>query len=272
MRGWIAIPLVRRWSSRSLAVRAAGGTQLDDRAQRPRVSRPRREPASRRRSRARRRRLVHGAGIGRARLARPEDRQDEAHRARSRLGAARRHRRPRRSPVDHRRRAQCDRPGRSEDEARPPVPAARVVGVRQPEHGRLRPARRSLVHRAERDLRAARPARREGARLQGAARSGPVRDHDDPLGRRLLRVACGQLPRPHRRGALDRARAAAADARPGRAARVVGLEGADLGERVERRQGRRLRPRHRALARMASPGRDADAVRRLRRRGRTSSG
>ena len=101
----------------------------------------------------------------------PKTGQDEARRPRRRLGAARRHRRPRRSAVDHRRRAQRDRPGRPEDAARPPLPAARVVGLRQPEHGRLRPARRPLVHRAERDLRPARSARRQGARLPGAERS-----------------------------------------------------------------------------------------------------
>ena len=32
--------------------------------------------------------------------------------------------------------------------------------------------------------------------FRGAARSGPVRDHDDAVGRRLLRVPRGQLPRP----------------------------------------------------------------------------
>ena len=86
----------------------------------------------------------------------------------------------------------------------------------------------------------ARPARREGAGLPGAERRRSVRDHDDAVGRRLLRVPRGQLPRPCGRRAFHRTRAAATDARPGRAARVVGLEGADLGERVERRQGRRV--------------------------------
>ena len=241
-----------------------GRYQLDGPAERrARVPRAGGEPAARRGSGARRRRLVHGAGIGRARLARPEDRQDEACRPRRRFSAARCHRRSRRRPVDHGRRAQRDRPGRPEDEARPPLPVARLVGLRQPEHGGLRPPRRPLVHGAERDLRAARPARRQGAGLQGAARRRPVRDHGDAVRRRLLRVPRRQLPRPYRRRPFHRPRAAAADARPGRAAGVVGLEGADLGQRVERRQGRRLR--------RLPPGAGASGASRARRRCRMRS-
>ena len=137
------------------------------------------------------------------------------------LGAARGHRRPRWSAVDHRRRAERDRPGRPEDTARPPLPAARVVARRQPEYRDLRPPRHPLVHRAERHLRAARPAQREDAGLHSAARSRSVRDHGDAVGRRLLRLACRQLPRPRGRRAFDRARAAAAD----RAIRARGARG-----------------------------------------------
>ena len=243
-----------------------GGRDDRDSAHRSRISRPGRQPASRRRSRARRRRLVHRAGLGRARLARSEDRSDAARAPRRRLGASRRHRRPGRGAVDHRRRAERDRPGRSEDAARPQLPAARVRGLRQPEHRRLRQARRALVHRAERDLRAARPEGREGAGVPCAERNRPLRHHRHACRRRLLRLARGQLPRPGGRRALHRSRPQSADARPGRATRVVGLEGADLGERVERRQGRDVRARHRTLARVAPPRRDADAVRGLRRR------
>ena len=104
--------------------------------------------------------------------------------------------------MDHRRRAERDRPRRPEDAARPALPAARIVRLRQPQHGRLRPARHPLVHGAERDLRAARPARRKGAGLPGAEGRGPVRDHHDAVGRRLLRV-----PRGSYLGRVDTSRA-----------------------------------------------------------------
>ena len=246
---------------------AAAGTSSPA-AHGPRVPRPGRKPASRRRSRARRRRLVHGPGIGRAGLARSEDRQDAARSPRRRLGAARRHRRPRRRAVDHRRRAERDRPRRPENAARPRLPAARIVGLREPEHRRLRQARRALVHGAERDLRPTRPEGREGARVQRSARSRPVRDHGDAVRRRLLRLARRQLPRPGRRGALHRPRVEPPDARPGCATRVVGLEGADLGERVERGQGRDVRAYHRTLARVAS----SRARRRCRMRSTSTTG
>ena len=67
-------------------------------------------------------------------LARPENGLDAARRARSGPGAARRHRRPRRSAVDHRRRAQRDRPGRSEDAPSSPFPASGRIRLREPEH------------------------------------------------------------------------------------------------------------------------------------------
>ena len=49
----------------------------------------------------------------------PKTGPDAAHRSRGRLGAARCHRRARRCALDHRRRAERDRPGRPEDAARP---------------------------------------------------------------------------------------------------------------------------------------------------------
>ena len=168
--------------------------------------------------------------------------------------------------MDHRRRAERDRPRRPEDAARPGVPAAGVLGLRQPEHRRLRPPRGALVHRSERDLRAARSEGRQSAGLPGTERRGSVRDHRDAVGRRLLRLARRQLPRPDRRRAVHRPRPEPADARPGCATCVVGLEGADLGERVECRQGCDVCACHRSLARVAAPGLDADAVRGLRGR------
>ena len=96
--------------------------------------------------------------------------------------------------------------------------------------------------------------------LVGAARHRPVRDHDDAVGRGLLRVARRQPHRAdrHANGPGDGDPAAAA--RPGRAARLVRLEGADLGERVERGQGRALRAADAPLARVASAGRKPAAL------------
>src|SRR5262249_8538489 len=72
---------------------------------------------------ARWRRLVHRAAARRARPARSWDRQGRADLARRGLGAARRHRRPRRRGLGHRRRRQRDRPRRPQHSRRPPLPA-----------------------------------------------------------------------------------------------------------------------------------------------------
>ena len=61
--------------------------------------------------------------------------------------------------------------------------------VREPEHGRLRPCRRALVHRPERDLRALEPPHGRDEGDPGAARSRPVRDHRGAGRLRLLRLA-----------------------------------------------------------------------------------
>ena len=94
---------------------------------------------------------------------------------------------------------------------------------------------------------------------------GAVRDHDDAEGSGLLRVARGKPHRADRRAHRQGDRHPAADRRPGRASRVVELEGADLGQRVERGQGRPLRPCHEEVARVGRP-RPGSALRRLRRR------
>ena len=271
MRGIVGSADLRR-ACRRRCRHHGGCDELGACAQRSRVSRPGGKPTPRRRARARRRCLVHGAGIGRARLARPEERQDEARRPRRGLGASRRHRRPRRSPVDHRRRAQRNRPRRSADETRPPLSAAGFFWLRQPEHGCLRSPRDPLVHRSERDLRAARPEGRPRPGLPRTARGGAVRHHDDTRRRRLLRLAGGELPRADRHRARNGTRDPAADRRSGRSARVVGLEGADLDQRMERRQGRHVHPVHGTLAGMAPAGRLADALRRSSSTSWTTSG
>ena len=188
---------------------------------------------------------------GRARPARPAD--GPIRRSRSGgLGAARRDRRAGRRGLGHRRRAERDRARRPGDAARCGASRCRPTRLREPEHGHVRPARHPLVHRAERRLRPRSTRARRECGCSGAARRRSVR-HRDHAGRRgLLRLARGQPHRPdrHANGRGDRDRAA--DARPGRAAGVVGLEGPALGERVERGQGRRATTRHAPLARVAA--------------------
>ena len=170
--------------------------------------------------------------------------------------------------MDHGRRSERDRPRRSADERRPRVPAPCEHRLREPEHGRLRPHRRALVHRPERDLRPPEPADGSDEGVPCAPRSRAVRHHGRPGRLRLLRVARRELPRPHRPPHGSRDRAPAADPRPGRAPRVGGLPRPHLGERVERGQGRAVRPAHAALARVAAPRRESAAVLGLRRRQR----
>ena len=96
---------------------------------------------------------------------------------------------------------------------------------------------------------------------------GAVRDHDDPEGAGLLRVARGKPHRGDRRAHRQGDRHPTADRRPGRTPGVVELQGADLGQRVERREGGPLRPCHEEVARVGRP-RAGSALRRLRRRQR----
>ena len=78
------------------------------------------------------------------------------------------------------------------------------------------------------------------ARLSRSARERAVRDHDDAEGTGVLRVAGGQSHRADRRAHRQGDRHPTAHRRPGRTPGLVGLEGDDLGQRVERRQGRPL--------------------------------
>ena len=169
--------------------------------------------------------------------------------------------------MDHRRRAQRDRPRRPGDARGEALPAARLERLREPQHRDLRPERRAVVHRPERDLRSARPRSRRAARLPRAGRHRAVRDHDDAARRRLVRVPRREPHRPDQPSDRQGDRRASADAGPGRAAHLVGLARTALGERVERRQARALRPGDEALARVA-PARTRAAVRRLRRQPR----
>ena len=103
-------------------------------------------------------------------------------RARRRLGATRRHRRAGRRGVGDRRRPQRDRARRSRHARGQALPAAVLKRIREPEHGDVRPARTALVHRPERNLRAARS--RSGALrvFRSPGGSGPYGIATTPTG------------------------------------------------------------------------------------------
>ena len=171
----------------------AAPTGLDGsrRPQRPGVPGSRRHAPPRRGARTRRDGLVHGAAHRQAGTARPEDGTDDGDPARGGLGAARRHRRPRRRRMGDRRRAERDRPGR------PGTSAFR--GFRLPAstgNANLNTAtfdKRGILWFTgpERHLRPPEPEDGRDAGLPRAARRRAVRDHDDPEGPRLLRLARG---------------------------------------------------------------------------------
>ena len=189
--------------------------------------------------------LVHGPAHRQARLARPEDGADDGDPARGWLGAARRHRRARRRGVGDRRRAERDRPRRPRDVRGPRFRLPASTG-----YANLNTAtfdRRGILWFTGQSGIYGRldPKTRRDARLPRAARRRAVRDHDDAEGPRLLRLARGEPHRADRRAHRQGDRDPAADGRSGRPSRLVGLEGDDLGQRVERRQGRRGTTRRR---------------------------
>ncbi len=129
--------------------------------------------------------------------------------------------------------------------------AGRRAG-REPQHRRLRPATGRLWFTGQAGcVRPARPARPADAGVRRPARAGPVRHHDHP------RPATSTTPRSP--GATSRA----STSRPatvttvdpptpgaGRPPRLVRLARAPLGQRVERRPGRPLRPGDGRVARV----------------------
>ena len=150
------------------------------------------------------------------------------------------------------------------------VPAAGLRAGREPQHRRLRPRGHALVHRAERLLRPPRSRDRAPPRLAGAAaataRTGsPSRPRATSTTRRSPAATSRRID--VRTGRATRARAA--DARPGRAPRLVGLARAHLGERVERGAARACTTRRSKRWReWKLPGPSAAGVRRVRRRAR----
>ena len=110
----------------------------------------------------------------------------------------------------------------------------------------LRQEGQALVHRAERRARPGRSRDRQGRRLALAA-SRQLRHHLDARRRRLVRLARRRLHRQgrhrHRRG--DRGRSAAQGLRA--APHLVGLPRQAVGELLERRRHRPLRPRHQGV-------------------------
>ncbi|CAA9234859.1 MAG: Putative hydrolase, partial [uncultured Acidimicrobiales bacterium] len=223
-------------------------------------------PSPRRGARPRWFRLVHRPGHRRTGSSRPGHRRHHVRQARQRVGATRGHRRPGRGGVGHRRRAQRHRPGRRLDAGGQAVPASGRHPHHQHEHRRLRARRCPVVHRPVGLLRPPGSPVRPGRCARRTPRRRPVRHHGDPRRRRVLRVTGRQPRRPdrhlHRAGHPDRP----AHRPPGRPAGVVGLGRTDLGQRVERRPGRRAGSGHRAVAGMEAAGQPAAGVRGLRRR------
>ena len=123
------------------------------------------------------------------------------------------------------------------------LPAARGTGYANLNTAVFDRARRALVHGPERDLRPPRTRATGAMRVfAGAARPGPYGITATPRGDVYYASLAGSHIGAHRRRAPAGDRAPAADARPGRAPRLVGLARPDLGERVERGQGSAVRP------------------------------
>ena len=196
----------------------------------------------------------------------PEDRQVRGDSAGSQFGAAWRDRRARRRAVDHRRRPECDRARRPEDARGARLAARQGRRVRQPQHAHVRREGPRLVHRPDRLLRPARPRHERHEGVEGAARARSLRHRDDAGRRRLLRVARRQPHRAHRHRNRRGDRHRAADAGPGRAPRLVRFEGPDLGQLLEHRPGRDVRPGVASVARMEAAGQSAARVFGLGRR------
>src|SRR6266508_186545 len=210
----------RRRRATGPASAALGGDRPDGAA--AGVRRARRLPPPRRRARRRRDGLVHRAGHRPPGTPGPGDRQDHGDPAGGGVGAARGDRRARRRRVDHRRRAERDRPCRPGHRGGAPLPAAGRPSRRQPQHGHLRPARGAVVHGPGRRLRRRpRPGLAQRLRRQ---RAGPLRP-----GHRALR----QLPAAHRRRSGPPAPRA-----PGRAV------GSGVGGRQAGRRAHLLTPPH----------------------------
>ena len=151
----------------------------------------------------------------------------------------------------HRRRAQRDRPRRP---ARPRsgLPPA-CVGAATNLNTASSTTRRSLVHRPGRRLREARPktgASASRTRRSARARTGSARRR----GRGLLRSLAGTHIARIDRAAGESTVIRAADGQSGSTPRLEGHEREDLGQRVERGQGRPVRPGDPEVARVARPG------------------
>src|SRR3954454_11977014 len=89
--------------------------------------------------------------LGYARVSKSDDSQDTAAQVSALTSAG--CKRVFEDRVADRWRAECDRSGRPENGGDQSVAAAAGLSQRQPEHGRVRPRRRALVHRPEWDLR-----------------------------------------------------------------------------------------------------------------------
>ncbi len=179
------------------------------------------------------------------------------------FGAARRRRRPRRRAVDHRRRPERDRSRRRGDAGGARWPLPREAAIREPQHADLRSQRRVWFT----------------GQSGYYGRLDPARGDDRRCGRRrAVRGPYGIATTPRATSISSRSPAITSRAstpttgnatviepptpRPGRAARLVRLAGPPLGQLLEHRPGRHVRPATRTLARMeaAGPGPQAYSV------------
>ena len=96
---------------------------------------------------------------------------------------------------------------------------------------------------------------------------GCLRHHRHTQGRHLVRVAGRQLSCQRRSRDRRGDRLRAADQGSGRASRVVGFQGAAVGQRMELRQRQRLRSGRQDLEAMDAAGREAAHLRRVGRSG-----
>ena len=239
-----------RRGARSSAARIAGGRAVStstSRAARIRTTSPPR--------RARRAGLLHGAGDRQARHPRPDDRQVRGDSARPQLGAARRGRRPRRRAVDHRWRPERDRARRLRRRAPCACGRCPPTSNTQPQHADLRREGPRLVHRPERLLRPARSRDRRHEGVEGAARPRPLRHHDDAVAatsttrRSPATTSRASTPRPATRRVIE-------PPTPRQGARRVWSDsrGRHLGQLLEHRAGRHVRPRAKAWREWTLPG------------------
>src|SRR4029078_12268914 len=103
------------------------------------------------------------------------------------------------------------------------------------------------VHRAKRCLRPRRSVERQGRGLESTERCGDLRNHNDAERRGLVWLARGRTPRQDPYRGRRCADGAAAETRCGAAPYLVGFQRTVVGELLEYRGNRSLRPDEQGL-------------------------